>query len=287
MTFSLSQKKKRGREKCGKCDHDLNRRTNSTIPCQGCNRCFHKDCFGIPAEVIEVLKDTGYVMYCQSCNTSCKKMLVQMNELQSRMDALEMKTNKNTGAISVVETKIDEHEDRIGILEKGGANREDVSCILHELNDQERRKANFMITGIRESTSTESQKRVAHDMRMVIDVCNELEKSIKKENIVRCYRIGKRSPRHMIVRLRRKEDCQSIIQSGRALKSSKQFKEVRIRPDLTRNQMKVLSKCHEEVIAKNEAEGGNGFKWIVKQDRGLPRVVRIKAEDPMRGKGRN
>ena len=48
--------------------------------------------------------------------------------------------------------------------------------------------------------------------------------------------------------------------------------------------MKVLSKCHEDVIAKNEAEGGNDFKWIVKQDRGHPRVVRIKAEDPMGGK---
>ena len=83
-------------------------------------------------------------------------MLIQMNELQSRMDALEMKTDKNTGAINVVETKIDEHEDRIGILEKGGANREDLSCILHKLSDQERRKANFMMTGIRESTSTES-----------------------------------------------------------------------------------------------------------------------------------
>ena len=32
----------------------------------------------------------------------------------------------------------------------------------------------------------------------------------------------------MIVRLKREEDCQSIIQSGSALKGSKQFKEVRI-----------------------------------------------------------
>ena len=42
-------------------------------------------------------------------------------------------------------------------------------------------------------------------MRMVIEVCNELEKNIKRKDIVRCYRIGKRSPRHMIVRLKREE----------------------------------------------------------------------------------
>ena len=36
-----------------------------------------------------------------------------------------------------------------------------------------------MMTLIKKSTSTESQNRVAHDVRMVIEVCNELEKSIK------------------------------------------------------------------------------------------------------------
>ena len=46
-----STNKQRGRERCGKCDQDLNRGSNSTIPFQGCNRCFHKGCFGIPAEV--------------------------------------------------------------------------------------------------------------------------------------------------------------------------------------------------------------------------------------------
>ena len=56
------------------------------------------------------------------------------------MDALEVKTDKNTGAINVVEAKIDGHEDWIGTLVKGGANMEDLSCILHELSDQERER---------------------------------------------------------------------------------------------------------------------------------------------------
>ena len=73
-----------------------------------------------------MLKDTGYVMYCQSCNVSCKKILIQMDELQSRMNALQVKTDKNTGAIDIVEAKIDGHEDRIGTLEKGRANKEDL-----------------------------------------------------------------------------------------------------------------------------------------------------------------
>ena len=149
---------------------------------------------------------------------------------------------------------------------------------MKELMEIEDKKANLVIFGIPEQNGDGSRARSAKDKdSQVVDTILE-EVAMRKIVFEVKFRIGQKEDgkvRPIVVKLRNQQDKDEILDSSSRLKDHVHWKNVHIRPDLTKQQ-RACRQTHEAQLqaeaSQKNAERKNGETWEWKpRGRGLLR----------------
>lgn len=137
------------------------------------------------------------------------------------------------------------------------------SSIFTEVQDRASRSSNIMVYNLVESKSTDVQVRISHDNNKMMEVFQKINAETGPFKAIRVGKIGSREIRPLKIVLSSADLVKSCFRNKYKLRES----EVRLGPDLTKNQREHLSKLHEE---KNNriASGEEGL--VIKYRNGVP-----------------
>ena len=127
---------------------------------------------------------------------------------------------------------------------------QDLSKVLDDHMDKERRKANLVIHNLPEQEGTSVSERSAKDMSSV----STMVKDIMRIHVTlsKSFRVGKRMPekhRLLIVTLENPASKHDILKGARQLRHSDMYSNVYITPDLTQKEREAGRKLREELAS--------------------------------------
>ena len=260
-------------EMCGKCDQRIDlRKTNSFISCQICERKFHDKCFGLTVKLVQELRSLNRLLCCEGCNNSCLNIIGRIAALETKMCLMESEVTKNSESI-------EEHGQKLRVLESRDGSACHVDQILDELKEREKRRHNIKIFNLPESADEGWEEIRNHDSALALNIIKKLGQGTGDVEIKDCFRLGKKDknrPRPVIIKLADEDQKMKVLLKRRLLKESLGFGIVKIGEDLTREQRENLTTKYREVQSKNTTEGDHNFVWIVTQKGGTAKVRRVR-----------
>ena len=140
-------------------------------------------------------------------------------------------------------------------------NREEIAGVLDEFHDKEKRKLNIIIHNLQEAEGhTQADKRKSDEVKFTGMIKNGLKLVVKCANY---FRIGKKSeekPRLLLVTLTNLEDKMNILRSAAILRSTTEWDNVYITPDLTWQEREKARALRQELARRRAA--GEKFLYI-------------------------
>lgn len=158
---------------------------------------------------------------------------------------------------------------------------------IQELREEDHRKKNLILYGIPEPRGASEKERKKVDMETVGKIVQEqLEVSMKEENITKCYRIGRRPennegvrrPRPVLMGLDSDGIKTQILRAARKLKDS-EYSNVSIQHDLTHTQRDDMRKKIREAKSEEERDLSGDFIYRVRGPPGFLRIMKFKKKD--------
>ena len=167
------------------------------------------------------------------------KTLIEKNK-DAILESLKDEIEKQTSLISTLVKQVEDlHKKNLNLEQKCNKLEEAMSrmttSVLEEVNDQQRRRKNLIISGVPESVTRSAEDRKSEDKSRVKTILDELIEC-DDNLIVHVHRMGKIvDGRNRILRvvLRDEESKQRILKTARRLKTSEIFQDIFINPDLT------------------------------------------------------
>lgn len=145
--------------------------------------------------------------------------------------------------------------------------------VLSEIIDRKAREKNILIYKIPESSSSDTNIRISHDVAIVKEALEAID---VQETEFRCFRIGRRNvhnsePRPLKVSFQNQESALLCLRNKRKLlEGSSSY---RIGADLTVTQRKQIKDLHAELSRrKNNGEENIYIKYV----QGVPSIVKAK-----------
>ena len=160
--------------------------------------------------------------------------------------------------------------------------------MTEEMKEREEKAPNVVIYGLKESKEEDPEARKEDNKQMMAELAQALEVEVETGAFEIKYRAGKKrddgTPRPMIVKLSTEQKKEQLLARAGRLAKKPTWKEVFVRPDLTRRQRDEANrkekKLREEAEKKTEQaknDGRNG-RYIVVGLRGSSRRVVWKEE---------
>ena len=241
---------------CGKCERIIRKDNNdSMICCSLCLKDFHQVCSGISKATFTDIckKDSQVAWFCSSCNGAARNILKGMADLQEKYSKL---------------------EDRITAIESGGgtlpiANNGTVNDrapsfddmlerAIDEMQDQKNRENNLVCFGLRENGGDSGDG----DREIVVELLQAL--GADQGSLLSSQRLGKPredgSSRPVKIRMVNLESKKSALSKARDLRSTRNFSQVYVKPDLTVRQQRKQKVLVDALKAANQA--GNRMKIV-------------------------
>ena len=197
-------------KKCVQCRGDIKNKAKS-IPCNACKESICLTCLDIEEPVFNLLKSNATGSVLVMCE-SCKKFVPSLNDIKQTMAKNHEDTNirfDNIGSQLVVlersiggavkkevKKQMKNHEDRIGRLEHGQKNNDDLVKIIEEKinenNEKMRRKNNLILYNVVESNHVDISARVMHDKSIIGDFFKEIDPEMERltDCMLKVNRIG-------------------------------------------------------------------------------------------------
>ena len=191
-----------------------------------------------------------------------------------KADQAVVQTNQVRESVARVEKEVE-----TGMEQAVKEAKEDMA---EEMKERDDKATNLVIYGLKESKEAETEKRKEDDKQMMKELAQALEVDLEEGFEVK-YRAGKKredgTPRPMIVKLNIDEKKEQLLARAGRLAKKQEWKDVFVRPDLTRRQReeanKMETKLREEATKKTEEAKNDGRKgrYIVVGTRGSSRRV--------------
>ena len=203
-----------------------------------------------------------------------KVLTEKVSKSEVKADQAVVQTNQVRESMARVEKEVE-----TGMEQAVKEAKEDMT---EEMKERDEKATNLVIYGLKESREEETEARKKDDKQMMKELAQVLEVDLEDGFEVK-YRAGKKrddgTPRPMIVKLDAEEKREQLLARAGRLARNTTWKEVFVRPDLTKRQReeanKKEAKLREEATrktdeAKNEGKRG---RYIVVGTRGSSRRV--------------
>lgn len=217
------------------------------IACSICKKPYIHSCVDFTASEIRTLHKKGTSWTCRSCHS----LGSDIKELQAAILSLRNDILAQKNAASVDDALFEE--------------------LLWEMKERSDRGQNIILFNVQESELRDVGARNAADLEIVTDILGSLPISIETEHI-EVNRLGRfvqgaERLRPVKVRLSGVKAVHTVIKSAGHLRTSSDFKDVRIALDRTKRQMEYYRKIRQEMDARL-ADGASDLR--IKYRRGIP-----------------
>ena len=153
---------------------------------------------------------------------------------------------------------------------------EDTKLKALEEKDKEARTKNIIIYRIPEVDNREELQ--SHDKSFCVELFhNILDTDVAEEDIVKCFRLGKKgtTARPLLIQFREKAQKNKVMESLNKLKgASDKFRNISITHDMTKSERETCRKLVEEAKEHQSKESGE-FLWRVRGLPGMMKVIKI------------
>ena len=268
-------------EICGTCKNIV-KVNEKAMACNICKDWFHTKCEGVRDELYDVLTQnnlTAIHWFCTNCNkvangimTNIAKVLKTQEEIKNDIQAVKVDVSKNVQDISNLEgsmasctENVKQNTDDITSMASDLKQLStQISDIISEPPEYEKRKMNTIISGLPENTNDNDSSNA-----QVTHVLNLLEVNCEFENVIRLGQLradGK--PRFVRVTFKTIKDKDSILSKAKTIKDKNPEglpfvpQQVYISPDLTRLQRLKAYKARVARRAKNSTTGNAGTQSL-------------------------
>ncbi len=271
---------------CGRCRKPL-QPTDQALECETCHQIFHTQCENVNKTQYNCIAASAKAKgkaksrvhwYCNTCDIvtndwmrSMSTLHANQQELQSKVKELEEKVDKKAD-----QTTVDEIQSRVTNLEakvngihenpqnpqpstsSGQGNQSDV---IKEIRDQEEQKRNLVFFNIPESKASDVNDRAKHDKEEVKEISKICQATIKKDEMTRAIRLGKKpngdKPRPLLIELVSDEKKPALFKNLSKLQNAPdKYKSVSVKNDLTPKQRELEKNLREEAKKKEEEASG-------------------------------
>ena len=238
----------------------------------------------MPRKEYAMIEDIQEIMN-QMKNELVNKIMVVMDKIdamEKRIDASEARIQDK---IDMVEKRIDASvtniEQRVSEVEK--MSTENKAGTLKELYEMDEKRSNVVVFGIPEPVDSGEASLRDKDTKEVDSIFQAVTGQKKAFEIK--FRIGKKQEgkaRPIVVKLRDQNYKEEILNSSANLRNHGQWKDVYIRPDLTKCQREFIKKQEEELQAEamrrnSQLKNGEDWAWGVR-GKGMQRhLTKVKA----------
>ena len=238
------------------------------VECDMCGNWYHGKCQNVTEELYKVLGNKKYSInwYCDICDLSAKKIMSNVMRIQKRQDDMEKKLDGLDSKLSKLDQNVTSRLDEISrngldvdrcvdkVIEKIEDTMEKkISLELEEYRERELRKANLMVSNLKESEQQSMDQRKNEDLQLFKDVLKELK--TENVNIKSVTRIGEKAnerPRLTKVVLANAVEKRDVLKGAKSLRNSKNeaFKNIYINPDLTKHAREEGKKLRDELARR-------------------------------------
>ena len=209
--------------------------------------------------------------------------------LEGRVDKLEEKIEKKADLEEVkeIENRVTTLEGKVNKIQENptepqpstSSGQGNASDVIKEIKDQEERKRNLIFFNVPESKASDINDRAKHDKEEVKEISKICQATIKKDEMTRAIRLGKKpngdKPRPLLIEVTSDEKKPALFKNLTKLQNApEKYRSISVKNDLTPKQREQEKALREEAKKKeDEASGEAKFKV-----RGPPwdrRVVKI------------
>ncbi len=154
---------------------------------------------------------------------------------------------------------------------------------IKEMKDQEDRKRNVIFFNLPESKATDMNDRSKHDKEEVKEITKFCNATIKKDEMIRAKRLGKKNgdqPRPLLIEVISEEKKKAFFKNLSKLQSAPdKYKSVSVQNDLTQKQ-REQEKILREEAKKKEQEASGEAKFKVRGPPWDRKIVKIETKKP-------
>ena len=293
---------------CGRC-RKLVVRGDEAIMCEICSQWYHIKCERVTKGQYKqqaTKTKSNFHWFCDTCDIIQNGLLRQMTLLNTEHgnfkkkleDLEERKANKedikNLAEMKANKEDMERLEQRITTIEENQAvpgtstqgkeaNKNEANELMKEIRDQKSRICNIILHNVSEKQSENEEERNKHDREQIKELGKVCKENIKKEDVVKMTRLGKRNPnkpRPLLVQFKDEEKKNGLMQNLANLsKAPEALQKISVQHDLTKKQRED-EKEMRECAKKMEAEDESGeFNYRIRGPPWARRIVKMKKRE--------
>ncbi len=299
---------------CGRCRNPVNP-TDQALECETCHQMFHTQCENVNKTQFNCISASSkgkgkgksrVHWYCNTCDIVTNDWMRSMSTLHANQQQLEVRVNKleekvdkkaDKEDVEEIKNKVEGLEEKINSTQENGPGNPQPSTstgegttmeVIKEMKDQEDRMRNIIFFNIPESNSSDMNDRTKHDKEEVKELTKFCNATIKKDDMIKAIRLGKKptsnKPRPLLIELNaNSEDKKKALfkNLSKLQNAPAKYKSISVQNDLTQKQREQEKLLREEAKKKEEAASGEakfkvrGPPW----DRRIVRTDTKKARD--------
>lgn len=247
---------------CLKCDVHV-KKNDSAVQCNICDLWVHQKC----ADICDVLFDYlckqaktpgGITWSCKSCGISTAKISKMVVEMDKRVSTLETKVSDGEKDRDTIKVQLKGVSTEVNNLKESlkTSNKEAQRSVLSEVRERENRKTNIVLHQLPEPSIevTEGEKRKELDHEELVKVLAAIESNTKPEDIKFFTRLGEKggNPRPLLVGFHNVDSKLKILKASKNLANLPRYEDLRIVPDLTKEQRSEEEELRKEADKLNK-----------------------------------
>ncbi len=291
---------------CGRCRNPV-QQTDQALECETCHQIFHTQCENVNKTQYNCIaasaKGKGKAKsrvhwYCNTCDIVTNDWMRSMSTLHANQQVLQEKVKKleeklegkaDQNDVKNIENKVDILERKVSSIQEktqnaqpstsGSSSQENASDVIKEIKQQEDRKRNMIFFNVPESKSSDVNDRIKHDKEEVKELSRICQATIKKDDMVRAKRLGKKPttgmPRPLLIEVSSEDKKTALFRNLNKLqRAPEKYKSVSVQNDLTpkqRDQEKIL----REQAKKKEEDASGEAKFRVRGPPWDRKIIRV------------
>ncbi len=291
---------------CGRC-RKLVVRGDEALQCEICEQWFHIKCERVTKGQYKqqtAKSKSNFHWYCDTCDiiqTGVLRQVTLLNaehaQFKKRLLELEQTKANKEDVQKEMEKKADKEdmeklEKRVTTLEGNQevlGNQDDqrpstsgvnqAKEVIKEIKDQEERKLNVIIFNLAEVPGQDNQEQIKHDKEEVKEVGKICQANIKKDDITKAKRLGKKNnggkPRPLLITINNEEKKTALFTNLKKLQSApEKYKKISVQHDLTPKQ-RADEKALREEAKKMQAEMSGEGRFLVRGPPWARKIIKV------------
>ena len=253
----------KGADICGSCQESVTQRQKG-IQCNFCDKWHHCKCQKVPDDVYNILKSKEschVVWYCAPCKVNIHGTIKRVSQLEKTIEtqALQIKDmqasiDKLTAALNNRDSHQPQPPTFAAVVSNNNQNVASLSRELkREHDDHLSRERNVIIYGTQ--ASEDGDKELMHSIAGDIGVSLDGVK-LTTQRIGKVHESGAQLLRVTLAKDKKRE----LLDNAKRLNSSTDYKQVFIRPDLTKAERQIQFELRKKLREIRESEPGKKWK---------------------------